>query len=104
MEMTCEMENGKTSLYPDVLLPAGKFRITKITRFRTRSGRSDTPGEGSDKGDVVYLEQQRSYVEPAVNDYEYAQNMLIDAKEFVDIKLMLEKSVVFPPNGSIVYM
>ena len=40
---------------------------------------------------------------PTVNDYEYAGNRLMDAEEFVDMRLMLEKSVVFPPHGSIVY-
>ena len=101
MAEECEMENEKISLYPDVLLPAGQFRITAITRYMTKSGRTDTPEE--EEKDVVYLKEQRSYVEPTVNDYEYAGNRLVDAEEFVDMRLMLEKSVVFPPHGSIVY-
>lgn len=107
MAADCEMENGKLSLYPDVLLPAGKFQITGITTYMTTSGRTDTPG-GKEKpdqggGNVVYLEKRSSYVEPTVNDFEYAGNRLIDADEFVDIKLTLERSVVFPSKGSFIY-
>lgn len=87
----CEMEDGKKSLFPDVLLAPGEFYVKSVTRYKTRDK------DSNDEEGVVYL--------PAVDPDEktdrftdYHRRFLGSdpEREFVDVNLLLQSSMVLP--------
>ena len=96
----CQLENGHYSLFPDVLLAPAEFRVTHVMRYRSK--------------EVTYEDEEKSheflkYVKPRMvlrrngeyNDLEYAESMVYDSNEFIDVSVEMTRQVELPEVGSI---
>ena len=98
----CQFDEDRTSVFPDVLLPPGEFEIVSVKRYQTEGGEaadSDSDEDGDDLADrdvtrvsAVEGRPQRT----VLDDEEYAQWMLMEATEFIDVRLKVLRTMVFP--------
>ena len=94
---SCQLDDGRKSLFPDILLGPAEFRVIKVVRYRsTKEEYSDCDGPSEDFTLVDPWE-------PGVpkSDVEYAQLRLYDSPEFMDVRIVLEQQVKVPDVGSI---
>lgn len=98
---TCQFDTQRESLFPDVVLPPGKFEITSVTRYR----RKGDVIKRRDNNDTDYINNIKSVVELApgthnmnvmVTDAQYAQHMLDTVRKFVDVQLSTRALMVLP--------
>ena len=83
------------SIFPDVLLPAGEFKVISVTKYRSTEEVYESDDEvDEDPDSFVKLDPLKNGV--PLNDVEYAQHRLYDVKTFIDIKLELVRSVMLP--------
>ena len=84
----CELVNGRTSVFPDVLLPPAEFAVQKVTRYM-----QEVDDEENMDG-VVYVSPPKKMDES--EDFAYARRVLSSTREFVDVELSLTKSMILP--------
>ena len=70
----CEFdEEGGRSLFPDVLLLPGQFRVTEVKRYKTDDYESDYDGDS-----IEPLDSADSFI---------TSNFLVDASNFLDVRM-----------------
>lgn len=88
-------EQNNISIFPDVLLPAGEFKVISVTKYRSTKEDYDSDDEVDEDSDsFVTLDPLKNGI-PS-NAVEYAQLRLYDVKTFIDIELQLVRSVMLP--------
>lgn len=80
----CKVDEERTSIFPDVLLPPGQFTITSVQRY------TDKCESGAARGHSIGGRELR--------DEEYAARMLLsdNVSEFVDVRLTVNEMLRMP--------
>jgi hypothetical protein len=92
-------ENDESiSIFPDVLLPAGEFKVISVTKYRSTKEVYESDDEvDEDPSSFVKLTPIKKGI-PS-NDVEYAQHRLYDVNTFIDIELEIVRSVILPQTS-----
>ena len=84
------LDGESLSLFPDVLLLPGEFRIDGVKRYKTEDFESDDDEDfecEEDKGEILGVSETRPSRTTPLNDREFAQLMLGSVNNFIDVRL-----------------
>ena len=90
----CEREDGRISLFPDVLLPPGQFQVEDATYYRSSKVVWDKNDEEFPRCKYVYLTPGHRGIPKT--DIEYAKRRLSEVDEFIDVRLAAIKMMRLP--------
>ena len=100
----CQFDEDRTSLFPDVLLPPGKFEVLDVKRYKSSEDcdACDEQGAQIDPNDAAehapkLLKPSRGRVRyEELTDEQYAAHMLVDVDNFVDVSLKVKRMMQLP--------
>ena len=92
---SCQFDEHRTSLFPDVLLPPGEFEIVSVKRYRSEDERK-SDAEDVDYDVEVLKPEERRPDSVVLSDEEYAARMLKDVPNFVDVRLKSTRMMRLP--------
>lgn len=90
------LDGERLSLFPDVLLLPGEFRIGSVRRYKTEDFESDDDEDfecEEDKGEILGVSETRPSRTTPLNDREFAQLMLESVNNFIDVRLKVVRTM-----------
>ena len=84
------LDGESLSLFPDVLLLPGEFRIDGVKRYKTEDFESDDDEDfecEEDKGEILGVSETTPSRTTPLNDRDFAQLMLESVNNFIDVRL-----------------
>lgn len=96
-----KFDETRKSPFPDVVLPPGRFEITKVTRYRSNEDADNRRDEGdphyvNNTDDVTGLDGKRHKTKVVLDNTQYAEHVLQDLSKFVDVELSTSALMVLP--------
>ena len=94
----CEFDDeGSRSVFPDVLLLPGEFKITDVKRYKQEDYDSEYEGDTIESLDS----EDTSPPTVGMSDKEFASRMMEDAMNFIDVRLRVVRMMQVPPSVNV---